>query len=108
LLRDFLYSETTAITGMRNLSDDPGLAITAVQKLCEHLSNLCKPRSVDWRSDRHTEPAVNVYGNPHFQNCGSNERNRAGDIWDQRSKYGSVGAMTSVVVPWLSIVWTNA
>src|ERR1700756_2125827 len=46
-------------------------------------------------------PEVNAYGNAHFQNCGSNERNRARHIWDQRSQDGGMGAMTSIVVPWL-------
>src|SRR5947199_10201348 len=46
-------------------------------------------------------PEVNAYGNAHFHNCGSNERNRARHIWDQRSADGGIGAMTSVVVPWL-------
>jgi hypothetical protein len=43
---------------------------------------------------------VNAFGNAHFHNCASNERNRARHIWDQRGADGGMGAMTSIVVPW--------
>jgi hypothetical protein len=46
-------------------------------------------------------PRVNAYGCRHRISCASNEKNRARHIWDQRSRDGGMGAVTSVVVPWL-------
>ena len=101
-MRDFLHSEIAAMNGMANLPDDPDLAIAAGRKLCEHL---LEPLQATFGRlairSAYRSPEVNVYGNAHFQNCGSNERNRARHIWDQRSKDGGMGAMTSLVVPWL-------
>ena len=111
-MRDFLYSEIAAITGLRNLPDDPDLAIAAGRRLCE---DLLEPLQATFGRlairSAYRSPAVNAYGNAHFQNCASNERNRARHIWDQRSADGGMGAMTSVVVPWLvdrldkGVVW---
>ena len=90
------------MTGMPNLPDDPDLAIAAGRKLCERL---LEPLQATFGRlairSAYRSPEVNAYGNAHFQNCGSNERNRARHIWDQRSKDGGMGAMTSIVVPWL-------
>jgi len=101
-MRDFLHSEIAAMTGMPNLPDDPDLAIAAGSKLCECL---LEPLQATFGRlairSAYRSPEVNAYGNAHFQNCGSNERNRARHIWDQRSKDGGMGAMTSIVVPWL-------
>jgi hypothetical protein len=101
-MRDFLYSEIAAIHGMNNLPDDPDLAIAADRGLCE---NLLEPlqRTFGRLAIRsaYRSPQVNAFGNAHFQSCGSNERNRARHIWDQRSDDGGMGAMTTVVVPWL-------
>jgi hypothetical protein len=46
-------------------------------------------------------PEVNAFGNAHFHNCATNEKNRARHIWDRRSADGGMGATTSIVVPWL-------
>jgi hypothetical protein len=101
-MRDFLYSEIAAITGIRNLPNDPDHAIAAGRNLCEHL---LEPLQATFGRlairSAYRSPEVNAYGNTHFHNCGSNERNRARHIWDQRSADGGIGAMTSVVVPWL-------
>lgn len=101
-MRDFLHSEIAAIYGMRNLPDDPELAIAAGRKLCEEL---LEPLQATFGRlairSAYRSPEVNAYGNAHFQNCGSNQRNRARHIWDQLSDDGGVGAMTSLVVPWL-------
>ena len=90
------------MTGMPNLPDDPDLAIAAGRKLCERL---LEPLQATFGRlairSAYRSPEVNAYGNAHFQNCGSNERNRARHIWDQRSKDGGMGAMTSIIVPWL-------
>lgn len=101
-MRDFLYSEIASIHGMNNLPEDPDVAIAAGQGLCQ---NLLEPlqRTFGRLAIRsaYRSPQVNAFGNTHFQNCASNERNRARHIWDQRSDDGGMGAMTTIVVPWL-------
>jgi hypothetical protein len=38
----------------------------------------------------------------HYANCVSNEADRARrHVWDQRSADGGMGAMATIVVPWL-------
>jgi hypothetical protein len=101
-IRDFLYSEIASIHGMVNLPDDPALAIAAGRQLCEHL---LEPLQATFGRlairSAYRSPKVNGYGNAHFQNCASNEFDRARHIRDQRSADGGMGAMTTVVVPWL-------
>jgi hypothetical protein len=46
-------------------------------------------------------PKVNAFGNAHSGNCASNEPDRERHIWDQRSADGGMGAVATVVVPWL-------
>jgi hypothetical protein len=101
-MRDFLYSEIAAIEGMSNLPDDPALAISAGRGLCE---NLLEPLQATFGRlairSAYRSPEVNRFGNDHFQNCGSNARNQGRHIWDQRSADGGMGAMATIVVPWL-------
>src|ERR1700757_4467043 len=100
-MRDFLYSEIANIHGFTNLPDDPDLAIAAGRCLCEHL---LEPLQATFGRlairSAYRAPAVNAFGNAHYQNCASNVRNRARHIWDQRGADGGMGAMTSIVVPW--------
>jgi hypothetical protein len=101
-MRDFLYSEIAAIEGMSNLPDDPALAISAGRGLCE---NLLEPLQATFGRlairSAYRSPEVNRFGNDHFQSCGSNARNQGRHIWDQRSADGGMGAMATIVVPWL-------
>ncbi|HTJ64367.1 MAG TPA: hypothetical protein VL899_11200 [Alphaproteobacteria bacterium] len=101
-MRDFLYSEIANMHGFANLPDDPDLAIAAGRGLCEYLLEPLQETfgRLAIRS-AYRAPAVNSFGNIHFQSCASNESNRGRHIWDQRSADGGMGAMTSVVVPWL-------
>jgi hypothetical protein len=102
LMRDFLYSEIANVRRLTNLPDDPDLAIAAGRNLCQHLLEPIQATfgRLAIRS-AYRAPAVNAFGNKHFQNCASNEYNRARHIWDQRSADGGMGAMTSVVILWL-------
>jgi hypothetical protein len=112
-MRDFLYSEIAAIEGMANLPDDPDLAIATGRELCE---NLLEPlqdtfgRIAIRSAFRSSE--VNAYGCLHRLSCASNEKNRARHTWDRLSADGKMGAVTSVVVPWLvdrldhGVTWT--
>jgi hypothetical protein len=101
-MRDFLYSEIANIHGMTNLPDDPDLAIKAGTALCQ---NLLEPLQATFGRlairSAYRSPIVNGFGNAHFGNCASNEADRGRHIWDQRSADGGMGAMATVVVPWL-------
>jgi hypothetical protein len=101
-MRDFLFSEIAAIEGLSNLPDDPGLAIAAGRGLCE---NLLEPLQATFGRiairSAYRSPEVNDFGCRHRLSCASNERNRARHTWDRRSKDGRMGALTTIVVPWL-------
>lgn len=101
-MRDFLHSEIASLNGMTNLPDDPDLAIAAGRGLCE---NLLEPLQATFGRlairSAYRSPQVNAYGCRHRISCASNEKNRARHIWDRRSADGGMGAVTSLVVPWL-------
>jgi hypothetical protein len=101
-MREFLYSEIANIHHMTNLPDDPDLAIAAGRALCEHLLEPLQATfgRISVRS-AYRSPQVNAYGCKHYRSCGSNERNRGRHIWDQRSANGGMGAMATIVIPWL-------
>src|ERR1700733_11394760 len=101
-MRDFLYSEIAVIEGMRNLPDDPDLAIAAGRGLCQALLEPLQATfgRLSIRS-AYRSPEVNQFGNTHFQSCANNEFDRGRHIWDQRDKDGGLGAMTTIVIPWL-------
>lgn len=101
-MRDFLYSEIAVIECFRNFPNDPELAVAAGSKLCTELLEPLQSTfgRIAIRSG-YRSPEVNAFGNKHFQSCGSNARNRARHIWDQRSADGGIGAMATIVVPWL-------
>jgi len=101
-MREFLYSEIANIHHMTNLPDDPDLAIAAGRALCEHLLEPLQATfgRISVRS-AYRSPRVNAYGCKHYRSCGSNERNRGRHIWDQRSANGGMGAMATIVIPWL-------
>lgn len=98
-MRDFLYSEIAVINGFRNLPDDPDLAIAAGKRLCGELLEPLQARfgRISVRS-AYRSPQVNHFGNVNKLNCGSNEGNFAGHIWDQRDAAGRMGATACVVV----------
>jgi hypothetical protein len=101
-MRDFLYSEIANMQGMTNLPDDPDLAIAAGRGLCEHL---LEPLQATFGRlairSAYRSPEVNAFGNLHMASCASNEFDRGRHIWDQRDAGGGMGAMTTIVVPWL-------
>ncbi|HLQ92485.1 MAG TPA: hypothetical protein VK148_20885 [Xanthobacteraceae bacterium] len=101
-MRDFLFSEIAAIEGLSNLPGDPKLAIAAGRGLCE---NLLEPLQATFGRlairSAYRSPEVNGFGCSHRLSCASNEKNRARHTWDRRDKNGHMGALTTVVVPWL-------
>ena len=102
-MRDFLFSEIASIEGMSNLPNDPDLAIAAGRGLCEYL---LEPLQATFGRlairSAYRSPEVNEFGCRHRLSCASNEKNRARHIWDRRSKDGHMGALATVVVPWLA------
>ncbi len=98
-MRDFLYSEIAAIHGFINVPDDPDLAITAGTRLCEDLLEPLQQRfgRVTIRS-AYRSPEVNGFGNAKGFNCGSNDSNFAGHIWDRRDAEGRMGATACIIV----------
>lgn len=101
-MRDFLYSDIANIHGFTNLPDNPDLAIAAGSALCE---NLLEPLQATFGRiairSAYRSPQVNGFGCSTYRSCASNETNRGRHIWEQRSADGGMGAMMSVVVPWL-------
>jgi hypothetical protein len=101
-MRDFLFSEIAAIEGLRNLPANPDLAIEAGRHLC---TELLEPLQATFGRiairSAYRSPEVNGFGNAHDLSCASNERDRARHIWDERDSQGKLGAMTTIVIPWL-------
>ena len=95
-MRDFLYSDIATIHRMTNLPGDPDLAIA--EYLLEPLQATFGRLAI---RSAYRSPEVNAFGNDRYKSCGSNETNWGLHIWDQRSKEGGMGAMASIVVPWL-------
>ncbi len=98
-MRDFLHSEIAQIYGIPNIPDDPDLAITAGRVLCETLLEPIVEQfgRVSVRSAfRSVE--VNGVGNARGHNCGSNESNFGGHIWDRRNAKGEMGATACIIV----------
>jgi hypothetical protein len=98
-LRDFLHSEIATIYGIPNIPDDPDLAIAAGRVLCETLLEPIVERfgRISIRSAfRSVE--VNRTGNQRGHNCGANESNFGGHIWDRRDAQGDMGATACIIV----------
>jgi hypothetical protein len=100
-MRDFLYSEIANHYGVRNVPENPDLAIQNGRRLCEELLEPLQNTfgRIAVRS-AYRSPAVNSLGNEKGHNCGSNEKNFATHIWDHADAEGGMGAMACVVVPW--------
>jgi hypothetical protein len=102
-MRDFLNSEISNFYQIPNIPDDPALALTAGRalaiELLDPLVDTFGPIAV---RSAYRSPAVNDFGNKNGIGCASNERNRAGHIWDQRDAEGRMGATVSVPIPWFA------
>jgi hypothetical protein len=98
-LRDFLHSEIAQIYGIPNIPDDPDLAIEAGRVLCETLLEPLVARygRISIRSSFRAAE-VNRIGNERGHNCGANEANFGGHIWDRRDANGEMGATACIVI----------
>jgi len=102
-MRDFLYSEIANFYGIPNIPEDPDLAIAVGKELCEKLLEPLQNTfgRIAVRS-AYRSPTVNHLGNEKKHNCGSNESNFAGHIWDKPDSLGHKGAMACIVIPWFT------
>ena len=102
-MRDFLYSEIANFYGIQNIPEDPDLAIEVGTKLCKELLEPLQATfgRIAIRS-AYRSLAVNQLGNDKKHNCGSNESNFAGHIWDKHDAQGHIGAMACIVIPWFT------
>ena len=99
-MRDMLYSEVASIHRLRNVPDNPALAVEVGKQLCTtlleplhatfgHVSIRSAFRSV----------AVNSCGETYINVAGTS-KNHARHVWDQLDDNGKRGATASVVIPW--------
>lgn len=100
-MRDFLYSEISAVHGIPNVPGDAELAIKAGKGLCEELLEPIRNLfgHVVIRS-AFRSVAVNGYGNAHGMNCSRNKASHADHIWDRPDADGRIGATVCIVIPW--------
>lgn len=107
-MRDFLYSEVANHYGLRNVPDDPELALYVGRKLCTELLEPLQQTfgRIAVRSG-YRSSAVNLRCHAEKKGCASNEANHAAHIWDKRDANGHCGAMASVVVPWFADRYTS-
>jgi len=90
-MREFLYSEIAQMNDLRNVPDDPNLAIAAG-------TITARWGRIIVRSG-YRAPDVNRLGNENNWSCGTNEHTAASHIWDTRDRNGYMGATASIVVP---------
>ena len=107
-MRDFLYSEIASIHGLRNVPEDPKLALETGSALCRQLLEPLQRTfgRIAIRS-AYRSPAVNQFGNENKLGCGANELNYAAHIWDKRDVDGLKGAMACIVIPWFADRYAN-
>ena len=101
--RDFLYSEIANLHGISNIPDEPELAIEVGKRLCQ---DLLEPLQITFGRiairSAYRSPTLNEFGNHNKLSCASNEKNRAGHIWDRRDENEHMGATACLVIPWFS------
>ncbi|THD59055.1 hypothetical protein [Phenylobacterium sp.] len=105
-MRDMLYSEVAAASGLVNLPEDSDLAIEAGRNLCRWVLEPLRAGlgHVALRS-AYRSPTVN--GRCHALHkagvadswCASNDDSAGAHIWDRRDRAGRLGATATVVVP---------
>ena len=99
-MRDMLYSEIATVHGMRNVPDNPELAVEVGKKLC---STLLEPLHatfghVSIRS-AFRSAAVNDCGEK-YSNVAGTKKNHARHVWDRLGDDDKKGATASIVIPW--------
>lgn len=100
--RDFLHSEIGAFHGIRNIPDDPDLAIETGRALCDTLLDPLQETfgRIAIRSG-YRSAALNRFGNENGLNCARNDHPLECHIWD-RGRGDDRIAGASVVIPWFA------
>lgn len=106
-MRDMLYSEVANFHGLRNIPEDPDLAVAAGRRLAaEILEPLHEAFGAVTIRSAYRSPSVNGFCHERFKEgdracfCSDNEYNRAQHIWDRRDADGYMGATASILIPW--------
>ncbi|KJH71074.1 hypothetical protein [Aliterella atlantica] len=99
-MREFLYSEISQIEGVKNIPDDPELAIASGTNLCE---NVLEPISaalgrISIRSGYRSCQVNEIGAENNKYNCAKNEDNYAKHIWDVKDANGYMGATACIIV----------
>ncbi len=99
-MREFLYSEIGNFHQIRNIPEDPDLAIERGRQLCTQLLDPLEETfgRVAVRSG-YRSPELNAFGNAHRLNCARNDYPLECHIWDLRD-VEVAGA--SIVIPWFA------
>lgn len=100
-MREFLYSEISQIEQIRNIPDNPDMAIAAGRGLCEQVLEPLQDAlgRISIRSG-YRSCDVNAKGaeNKNQYGCARNEANYAQHIWDKPDSEGYIGATACVIV----------
>lgn len=99
-MRDMLYSEIATVYGLRNVPNDPTLAVEVGKKLC---STLLEPLHatfghVSIRS-AFRSVTINDCGSKH-RNVAATAYNHARHVWDRLDDEEKMGGTASIVIPW--------
>ena len=99
-MRDFLYSEIGNFHAIRNIPDDPDLAIDRGRRFCAVLLDPLQETfgRIAIRSG-YRSATLNAYGNTHGLNCARNDYPLECHIWDLPDR---PVAGATVVIPWFA------
>jgi hypothetical protein len=98
--RDFLYSEIAAFYRIKNVPDNPLLAIENGTALCHHILEPLQERfgRIAIRSGFRSRVVTEV---GHRHGFGARVANNAAyHVWDLPDRYGRTGAGACIVIPW--------
>lgn len=99
-MRQFLYSEISAVYGIPNVPDDLELALKTGSKLCEEiLEPIVEMLGPIIVRSGYRSAALNAFGHQHRLRCASNEKNCAYHCWDRLDDNGHMGAAACIVIP---------
>lgn len=101
-MREFLHSEIANFYGLRNIPEDPDLAIKNGRRFCTELLDPLEETfgRVTVRSG-YRSPEVNRYGNERGFSCARNDNPGECHIWDRHAG-GKAVAGASIVIPWFA------
>ncbi|WP_372571102.1 hypothetical protein [Ruegeria jejuensis] len=101
-MREFLYSEIGNFHQIRNIPENPDLAIETGRAFCETLLDPLEETfgRVAIRSG-YRAPALNRFGNENKLNCARNDNPMECHIWDIATGDARV-AGASIVIPWFA------